>query len=72
MMKNTGLGKGLDALFTDKTVIEDIKEEKKEGERIENIKIIEIEPNRNQPRKNFDMEAIEELLNLNLKYVNSL
>lgn len=61
MMKNTGLGKGLDALFTDKTVIEDIKEEKKESERIENIKIIEIEPNRNQPRKNFDMEAIEEL-----------
>lgn len=61
MIKNTGLGKGLDALFTDKTVIEDIKEEKVEGERIENIKIIEIEPNRNQPRKNFDMEAIEEL-----------
>ena len=62
MAKNTGLGKGLDALFSDKTVIEDIKkEEVKDGERIEKIKIIDIEPNRNQPRRNFDMEAIEEL-----------
>ena len=30
MAKNTGLGKGLDALFSDKSVIEDIKEEKKQ------------------------------------------
>ena len=35
MAKNTGLGKGLDALFSDKTVIEDIKKEEiKDGERI--------------------------------------
>ena len=62
MAKNTGLGKGLDALFSDKTVIEDIKkEEVKDGDRIEKIKIIDIEPNRNQPRRKFDMEAIEEL-----------
>lgn len=61
MAKNTGLGKGLDALFSDKSVIEEIKEEKRDGERIEKIKIIDIEPNRNQPRRNFDMEAIEEL-----------
>ena len=65
MAKNTGLGKGLEALFTDKSIIEDIKndikEEKKEGEVVEKIKIIDIEPNRNQPRRNFDMEAIEEL-----------
>lgn len=61
MAKNTGLGKGLDALFSDKSVIESIKEEKNEGEKIEKIKIIDIEPNRNQPRRNFDMEAIEEL-----------
>ena len=33
----------------------------KDGERIEKIKIVDIEPNRNQPRRNFDMEAIEEL-----------
>ena len=62
MAKNTGLGKGLDALFSDKKVITDKKENKEQdGERIEKIKIIDIEPNRNQPRRTFDMEAIEEL-----------
>lgn len=61
MAKNTGLGKGLDALFSDKKVIENIKDTKNDGEKIEKIKIIDIEPNRNQPRRNFDMEAIEEL-----------
>ena len=30
MAKNTGLGKGLDALFSDKKVIENIKDNKKE------------------------------------------
>lgn len=65
MAKNTGLGKGLDALFTDKLVIEDVNEDKKEqkieGELVEKIKIIDIEPNKNQPRRKFDSEAIEEL-----------
>lgn len=61
MAKNTGLGKGLEALFADKSIIEDIKEEKREGEVVEKIKIIEIEPNKNQPRRKFDMESIEEL-----------
>ena len=61
MAKNTGLGKGLDALFSDKRVIEEVKEERREGETIEKIKIIDIEPNKDQPRRNFDMEAIEEL-----------
>ena len=66
MPKNTGLGKGLDALFTNKAVIDDVKgkskkDEKSSSETIEIIKVIDIEPNRNQPRKNFDMEAIEEL-----------
>lgn len=60
MAKNTGLGKGLEALFSDKSVIEDI-EEKRNGEKIEKIKIIDIEPNKNQPRRKFDSEAIEEL-----------
>ncbi len=61
MAKKTGLGKGLNALFTDNSVVDEIKEEKQDGEKIEKIKIIDIEPNRNQPRRNFDMEAIEEL-----------
>lgn len=62
MAKNTGLGKGLEALFGDSNIAEEMKkEERKEGEVIEKIKIIEIEPNRSQPRRKFDEEAIEEL-----------
>lgn len=57
MAKKTGLGKGLDALFTSNISQED----KKENEVIENLKIIEVEPNKNQPRKRFDDEALEEL-----------
>ena len=58
MAKKTGLGKGLDALFASNNVVE---EEIKENEVIEKLKITEVEPNRNQPRKNFDEEALEEL-----------
>lgn len=56
----TGLGKGLDALFSS-----GVEEEEKvqEGENIVNLKIIEVEPNKNQPRINFDDEKIEELSN---------
>ena len=65
MTKNTGLGKGLDALFSDKSIIESMKENKKEekrdGEVVEKLRIIEVEPNKNQPRRKFDEEAIEEL-----------
>lgn len=62
MVKKTGLGKGLDALFGDSNIMEEMKkEEKQDGEVVENIKVIEIEPNRKQPRKTFDEEAIEEL-----------
>lgn len=64
MAKKTGLGKGLDALFADNNIL-DNKEEKievKDGEEIvKKIKIIEIEPNREQPRKIFDNETLEEL-----------
>ena len=62
MPKNTGLGKGLDALFSNKAIIEDVIEDKdKNSEKIEKIKIINIEPNKNQPRRNFDEESIDEL-----------
>ena len=60
MAKKTGLGKGLDALFSDK--IQNEKEEQiQEGEVVQNLKIIEVEPNRDQPRKQFDEEALNEL-----------
>lgn len=63
MAKKTGLGKGLDALFSDKPLTQ-VEEEKilKEGEElVQNIKVIEIEPNKEQPRKHFDSESLEDL-----------
>lgn len=60
MAKKTGLGKGLDALFKD-TIKEEIEDKVQEGEKILKVAITEVEPNRDQPRKHFDEEAIEEL-----------
>ncbi len=60
MAKMTGLGKGLDALFSGSVAEE---EKIKEGESIINLKVIEVEPNKNQPRITFDDEKIEELSN---------
>ncbi len=64
MVKKTGLGKGLGALFND-NIIDDEEENKvdiKEGEEIvHKIKVMEIEPNKNQPRRTFDSESIDEL-----------
>ena len=57
MPKKAGLGKGLDALFG--PVPEE--EKQKENDVLKNLKITEVEPNRNQPRKNFNQEALEEL-----------
>lgn len=57
MAKMTGLGKGLDALFGPAPEEEQIRE----SDTLKNLKITEVEPNREQPRKNFDQEALEEL-----------
>ena len=77
--KKSGLGRGLDALFPEKTMqskpktVKTVKEEKKvavdtkkssqqetsNGERM--MKISMIEPNREQPRKKFDEDALQEL-----------
>ena len=51
------MGKGLDALFGPTPEEEQIKED----DVLRNLKITEVEPNRNQPRKNFNQEALEEL-----------
>ena len=59
MAKKTGLGKGLDALFMNTSIEEE--EEIKDGEKILSLSINEVEPNRDQPRKHFDEEALEEL-----------
>lgn len=57
MAKKTGLGKGLDALFGDTSVIEDTTD----SDKVKSLKITEVEPNKNQPRSHFDEEALEEL-----------
>lgn len=60
--KNTGLGRGLDALFSSEGVLEQIKAPTSEnGEYIININLSDIDINKNQPRKNFDKETLEEL-----------
>ena len=68
-MAARGLGKGLDALIPsgvgEKTVKYETKanhensDEKVNGETI--VKITMVEPNRDQPRKNFDEDSLEEL-----------
>ncbi len=57
MAKMSGLGKGLDALFGPAPE----EEQMQENDTLKNLKITEVEPNRDQPRKNFDQEALEEL-----------
>ncbi|MBR3254895.1 MAG: ParB/RepB/Spo0J family partition protein [Clostridia bacterium] len=57
MAKMTGLGKGLDALFGDVKIEEEIQE----NDVLKSLNINEVEPNREQPRKNFDQEALEGL-----------
>ena len=52
MQRKGGLGRGLDALFNDNSGEEQIAI---------TLRLSEIEPNRLQPRKDFDEKAIEEL-----------
>ncbi len=67
MTKKTGLGKGLDALFstpinnTEDSVNEKKTEKKDDNIVIKEIKLNEIEPNRNQARKVFEESALDEL-----------
>lgn len=57
-VKKSGLGRGFDAIFADNSV-EDISS----GVSTVKVKLIDIEPNRDQPRKQFDDEALTELSN---------
>lgn len=56
-MKKTGLGKGLDALFSMPSQEETINE----NDTLQNLKLMDVEPNREQPRKLFDEEALRDL-----------
>ena len=56
--KNSGLGRGLDAIFLDNTLAE---EQVSSDEKITKLKISLVDPKRDQPRKHFDEEALEQL-----------
>jgi ParB family chromosome partitioning protein len=62
--KKTGLGKGLDALFGG-SILENNNDS---GELVQNIKLVDIEPNSNQARKTFNDESIDELSESIKKY----
>lgn len=62
MVKKTGLGKGLEALFNENQLTKEEEMKLKNGEEIvQNLKLIDIEPNRDQPRRTFYSESLEEL-----------
>lgn len=52
-MKKKGLGKGLDALFEDNSTTMDAKPEA--------IRMADVVPNKDQPRQEFELEALEQL-----------
>ena len=56
--KNSGLGRGLDAIFLENTLVD---EGTHGEERISKLKISLVDPKRDQPRKYFDKEALEQL-----------
>ncbi|MCI5518107.1 ParB/RepB/Spo0J family partition protein [Roseburia sp. MUC/MUC-530-WT-4D] len=62
--KKSGLGKGLDSLITDKvgknTTVKEKTEEKEATDGVM-LNINKVEPNRDQPRRNFDEDALLEL-----------
>lgn len=68
-VKKKGLGKGLDSLIPDNKNIKTITSEKAAEEKKEDqvksgvqmLKINMVEPNRDQPRKNFEEDALLEL-----------
>lgn len=66
MAKKTGLGKGLDALFIDNSYKK--MEDPLDEEVVQQLKITEIEPNADQPRKKFDEDKLEELANSIKRY----
>ena len=58
-MAKRGLGKGLDSLISAEAVKSTKIDETAQSETF--VKITKVEPNREQPRKNFDEDALQEL-----------
>ena len=55
---NKGLGRGIDALFSDYNTFEEVDEE---NEKVEEILLKDIRPNPYQPRKTFSEEGLQDL-----------
>ena len=55
MGKMKGLGRGLDSIFVDNAV------EEETGSGVRTLRMAEIDPKADQPRKNFDAEALSQL-----------
>lgn len=58
--KNSGLGRGLDAIFLDNALDEKTSHDENT---ISSLKISQVDPKSDQPRKYFDEKALEELAN---------
>ena len=56
--KNSGLGRGLDAIFLDNALGE---EKTHDGDRISHLKLSLVDPKSDQPRKYFDKDALDQL-----------
>lgn len=59
MAKNSGLGRGLEALFSESNVLDEIKDDEKQL--VKEIGINNIEPNTTQARKKFNDDSINDL-----------
>ncbi len=59
--KNTGLGRGLDALFGDVPVVPEEQAAAPQGDAVISVDIDKVKPNSSQPRKTFDPEALKDL-----------
>lgn len=65
MSKKTGLGRGIGALFNDNEIDDN---DENENNLVKNLKVTEIEPNKEQARKIFDETKLNELANSIKKY----
>lgn len=61
--RSKGLGKGLDALFGEVSLERPASSDEADNGQIKNVKLSDIKPNTNQPRKTFDKEKLQELAN---------
>ena len=60
-IKKGGLGKGLDALFSNSPIENEEEKQESKQDFVQMLKLIDVEPNRSQARRSFDEESLNEL-----------